>query len=68
MRKIMIFLCLVAMLCTMTVTAGATAAKSIGTYATVSGDGTAQVTLTANIHLDRVEEDLRFALPGEAEY
>lgn len=66
MRKILIFLCLIALLCGMTVTAGATAAKSIGTYATVSNDGTAQVTLTANIHLDRVEEDLRFALPGEA--
>lgn len=66
MRKIFIFLCLMALLCGMTVTAGATAAKSIGTYATVSGDGTAQVTLTANIHLDQVEEDLRFALPGEA--
>ncbi len=66
MRKILIFLCLIGMLCGMTVCAGATAAKSIGTYATVSGDGTAQVTLTANIHLDRVEEDLRFALPGQA--
>ena len=66
MRKILIFLCLIALLCGMTVTAGATAAKSIGTYATVSTDGTAQVTLTANIHLDYVEPDLRFALPGEA--
>lgn len=67
MRNILIFLCLIALLCGMTVTAGAaTAAQSIGTYATVSNDGTAQVTLTANIHLDRVEENLRFALPGEA--
>lgn len=66
MRKILIFLCLAAMLCGMTVSAGATTAKSIGTYATVSHDGTAQVTLTANIHLDRVEENLQFALPGEA--
>ncbi|MBR2937004.1 MAG: DUF2207 domain-containing protein [Oscillospiraceae bacterium] len=69
MRKICIFLCLIVMFSCMTVSAGAaTAAKSIGTYATVSNDGTAQVTLTANIHLDRVEEDLRFALPGGASH
>ena len=67
MRKILIFLCLVAMLCAMIISAGAaTGAKSIGTYATVSSDGSAQVTLTANIHLDQTQEDLRFALPEKA--
>lgn len=67
MRKILIFLCLICMLCCLTVSAGAASvAKSVNTYATVSHDGTAQVTLTANIHLDRVEENLLFALPAQA--
>ena len=67
MRKIIVFISLICMLCALAVGAGATsAAKSIDTYATVSHDGTAQVSLTANIHLDRVEENLLFALPAQA--
>lgn len=67
MRKILIFICLICMLCCLTVSAGAASvAKSVNTHATVSHDGTAQVTLTANIHLDKVEENLLFALPAQA--
>lgn len=67
MRKILVFISLICMLCCLTVGAGAASvAKSVQTYATVSNDGTAQVTLTANIHLDKVEENLLFALPAQA--
>jgi hypothetical protein len=50
----------------LTVSASATAAKSVSAHATVSHDGTCQVTLTATIHLDQVTEDLRFPLPGKS--
>lgn len=67
MRKILIWMMLLCVFCSLFVTAGAaTAAKSVSTFATVSSDGTAQVTLTANIHLDQVDENLQFALPGDA--
>lgn len=67
MRKIILFLCLVCMLLTVTVGASAeTAAKSVSGFATVSSDGSCQVTLTANIHLDQPVEALKFPLPGEA--
>lgn len=69
MRKILVCLTLVCVCCALFVSAGAaTGAKSVNTYATVANDGTAQVTLTANIHLDQVVEDLRFALPGDASH
>ena len=65
MRKIFLWISLLCLLLSMTVTAGAaTAAKSVSSYATVSGDGTCQVTLTAAIHLDQVTDDLYFPLPG----
>lgn len=67
MRKLILYISLVCMLCCLTVGAGAASvAKSVNTHATVSHDGTAQVTLTANIHLDHVEEKLLFALPAQA--
>lgn len=44
----------------------ATEASSVSIYATVSNDGSAQVTLTANIHLDQTQENMQFALPKEA--
>lgn len=67
MRKLFIWICLACMLLSMTVVASAaTAAKSVSTYATVSNDGTCQVTLTATVHLEQVTEDLRFPLPGKA--
>ena len=66
-RKLIVWICLVCLMLTLAVTASAaTAAKSVSTYATVSNDGTCQVTLTVTIHLDQVTEDLRFPLPGKA--
>lgn len=66
MRKILVLMLTICMLLTLAVSASATAAKSVSTYATVSNDGTCQVTLTATIHLDQVTEDLRFPLPEKA--
>lgn len=67
MGKVFLWIVLICMLLTLTLTAGAApAAKSVSSYATVSGDGTCQVTLTATIHLDQVTEDLRFPLPGKS--
>lgn len=67
MRKIRVFICIICMLCFLAVSASAASvATGVNTHATVSHDGTAQVTLTANIHLDKVEENLRFALPAQA--
>ena len=67
MRRIVVFICLLCMLCGMAVNAGAaTAANSISAYATVTNDGSAQVTLTVSIHLDQTTDDLTFALPGKA--
>jgi DNA-binding LacI/PurR family transcriptional regulator len=51
------------MLCCLTVGAGAVSvAQSVDTHATVSHDGTAQVTLTAKIHLDQVINGYKDAL------
>ena len=67
MRKVIVLITLLCMLCGLAVSAGAaTAANSMNAYATVSSDGSAQVTLTVHIHLDQTAEDLRFALPEKA--
>ncbi len=67
MRRILIFIALICVLCSLAVgTSAAAYAKSISIYATVSNDGTCQVTLTATIHLDQAENDLRFPLPAKA--
>lgn len=68
MRKIILFICLACMLLTMAVGAQAvTGAKSVSSFATVSSDGSCQITLTATIHLDQPVEGLLFPLPGDAE-
>lgn len=67
MRKIVLFLCIVCLMCAMAVGASAvTAAKSVSSHTTVSSDGSCQITLTVNIHLDQPVEGLQFPLPGEA--
>lgn len=67
MRKLFIWVCLVAMLLAMTVSVSAApVAKSVSSHATVSHDGTCQVTMSVTIRLDQVAEDLRFPLPGKA--
>ena len=68
MRKITVFITLLCLLCTLAVGVNAaTGAKGISSYATVSSDGSCQITLTAAIHLDSPAENLRFPLPGNAE-
>lgn len=67
MRRVVVCILLLGLLCGLAVSASAaTAAKSVSTYATVTTDGSCQVTLTATIHLDQVVENLRFPLPGKA--
>ena len=44
----------------------APAAKSVSAYATVSPDGSCQMTLTANVYLDGGTDDLQFPLPAKA--
>lgn len=44
----------------------AASAPSVGTYATVTQDGSCQVNMTVQIHLDQVTPDLKFPVPGEA--
>ena len=68
MRKFVVFVSLLCLLCTLFVGASAaTGAKSINSYATVTADGRCQITLTAAIHLDQPVEKLRFPLPKNAE-
>lgn len=68
MRKFVVFVSLLCLLCTLFVGASAaTGAKSVNSYATVSADGKCQITLTAAIHLDQPVEKLRFPLPKNAE-
>lgn len=67
MRRFFVSIVLLAMLCGLAVSAQAvTAAKSVNSFATVSNDGSCQVTLTANIHLDQPVGNLRFPLPKKA--
>ncbi len=67
MRRICTFLTLLALLCTLIFgVSAATAAKSVSSHATVSPDGSCQITLTALIHLDQPVENLRFPLPKKA--
>lgn len=67
MRKILVFLVLVTMLTGLFVSvSAANSAKNVNAHATVSSDGTCQVTVTAAIHLDQANKDLRFPLPKKA--
>lgn len=67
MRKILVFLSLLCLLCGFSIHAGAaTAAKSVSSYTNISSDGSCQTTLTATIHLDTPTDNLTFPLPGDA--
>lgn len=67
MRRVLVLATLLCLVCSLAFGASAaTYAKSVSTYATVSNDGTCQVTLTATLHLDQAVDDLRFPLPGKA--
>lgn len=67
MRKVLAIISIIVLLCTIWIgVSAATGANSISTYATVSSDGGAQVTLTVNLHLDSTVDALRFPLPAKA--
>ena len=67
MRRLIVWVCLVCVMLSVSVTASAAnAAQSVSSHATVSHDGTCQVSLAVTIHLEQVTEDLRFPLPGKA--
>ncbi len=67
MRRILVFFVLIAMLTGLFVgVSAANAAKNVSAHATVSNDGTCQITVTAAIHLDQPNKDLRFPLPKKA--
>ena len=54
MRKLFIWFCLVAMLLALSVSVSAAPiAKSVSSHATVSHDGTCQVTMSVGIQLDQ---------------
>ena len=67
MRRIFILLLalVLALSCAVSVSA-ASAASHIGAFATVSSDGSCQVTITATIRLEESVEKLYFPVPGEA--
>ena len=67
MRKILSILVLATLLLTLSSTVfAATSASEISIFATVSTDGSAQVTATAALHLEQVTEDLYFPVPKNA--
>jgi len=66
-RRICIFITLLCLVCSLAVSASAaTYGKNVSAYATVSNDGTCQVSLTVTIHLDQTVDNLRFPLPENA--
>ena len=67
MRRIGLFVLIVCLICSLAVGVGAaTAAQTVGSFSTVSSDGSCQVTLTATVRLDQPVADLYFPLPGES--
>ena len=67
MRRILVFFILLTMLTGLFVgVSAANTAKNVNAHATVSSDGTCQVTVTAAIHLDQPNKELRFPLPRKA--
>ena len=67
MRKTLVLITLLCLICSLAFSASAaTYAKSVSTYATVTSDGSCQVTLSATIHLDQATDHLRFPLPAKA--
>lgn len=66
MRRILSALAVFLMLFSMTLPAFATEATSVTGFATVSADGSCQITITATIRLDYAVEDLAFPIPGDA--
>lgn len=67
MRKLGIFLLVLITLLSIPISAGAvTGAEQVQIQATVSADGSAQITQTVSLHLDQAVEDLEYPVPLEA--
>lgn len=67
MRKLLICAALVCVILLQVFSVSAApAAKSVGAYATVSPDGSCQMTLTVNVYLDGGTNGLNFPLPAKA--
>ena len=64
MRRIIIFLLCCALLCGTVLAAGQV--TGLQSHSTVGSDGSCQVTMTVNIHVDAGAESLTFPLPGNA--
>lgn len=68
MRRLLAIISILVLLCGISVSVSAApSAKGVSAYATVTNDGSAQVTLTVNLHLDSVVSGLRFPLPGNSD-
>ena len=66
MRRIWVLFLIFVLIFTLAIGVSATAAPSVGTYATVSQDETCQVNMTVQIHLDQLTSNLKFPVPGDA--
>ena len=69
MRKIAVLLCALVLILCMTIGAvsAETGANSVNIYATVSPDGSCQVTATVLLHLEQAVGTLMFPVPEDAE-
>ena len=66
MKRFVIMLCSLALILALAVGASATTAESINLFNTVSNDGGCQVTMTVQLRIDQVEEQLTFPVPKDA--
>lgn len=67
MRRIMpILFAVILLICLALPAAGVTQASKIAGYATIAPDESAQITLTATVHLDHAVSNLEFPLPKNA--
>lgn len=66
MRRSFSFLLLFILIFATVFSVSATSAPSVGAYATVTQDGTCQVNMTVQLHLDQVASNLKFPVPGAA--
>lgn len=67
MRRILLLIATIALLLTVSVSASATSqVTTVSCYATVSSDGSCQISQSALLHLDTAEENLTVLVPVEA--
>lgn len=67
MRRVCILIAITVLLFSLAVGASAvTGASSVGSYATVSADGSCQVTMTVTLHLEQEVSELYFPVPSNA--